>query len=188
MTCPTTYDNIYVVVDIDGQRALLRDVTSSFVPGKNITKVDVTDANIIFPANSGVYIGYGITRTKQGDNMIMGYGMETEWKNACYTNKDFLTSSSWAEMRGYGENNYLGLIISFEVTAAIPVTFGDMGIAYIKEGDGGSLEVVPAAGKTVYEIEWYRNNSLVVDTTPSGSYMARLTYYDGTSERVYYKK
>lgn len=75
-----------------------------------------------------------------------------------------------------------------------PVSFSDYGIASIRES-GDVFLAVPPSGKTVYRIEWFLDGS-PVETPPAPTslaaglhtLMARFTYYDGTSDRVFLEK
>ena len=73
------------------------------------------------------------------------------------------------------------------------IDFAKQGVSYIKLVDGVP-QAVPAAGKTVYAISWTLDGTAVngnppaVETLSAGAhtYMARLEFYDGTAERVYF--
>ena len=78
------------------------------------------------------------------------------------------------------------------MSAPDPVTFSKLGIASIRVAEDVPALVAPA-GKTVYSTQWYLDGVPVM-TPPAVSglaagdhtYMVRLEYYDGTSEKVYY--
>lgn len=71
-------------------------------------------------------------------------------------------------------------------------TLSSYGYAYIST-DGDVPGLVPAGGKTVYRIAWKVDGSSMTYPTPKSSlqtgehrYEATVTYYDGTSETLYY--
>ena len=64
-------------------------------------------------------------------------------------------------------------------------------MAYIQIEDN-SVSVIPSADRTLYSTEWFLDGNAVetppdISSLSSGThtYMVRITYYDGTIERVY---
>ena len=187
--CPTTYDRIYVLIDIDGERVLLRDVTDRFVTG-GMTSVAVGDAGIMVPTGKDIYIGFGMTGLSTTEYNVNMYGPQDVSTNGAYYNNDFLNTTTWNSVTFGGKP--FSFIISAEVIAPAAVTFSKLGVASI-EVVADVPTVVAPSGKTLYATQWYLDGAPVL--TPSAitdlsagdhTYMVRLSYYDGTSERVYY--
>ena len=87
----------------------------------------------------------------------------------------------------------LCVIVSATLARTATLDFASLDISYIQLVDGVP-QAVPAAGKTVYAISWTLDGTAVngnppaVETLSAGAhtYMARLEFYDGTAERVYF--
>lgn len=183
-------ETIYVVVDIEGEQTLRRDVTASYTANTLVT-IDISDAGIVIPAGKDIYIGYGI------DNISTSYPFPAYGKyavdhNAMFLCYDFLTNYSWDGFC-YGGIDYYDAIISATLSTTDDIDFTTYGVSFIKvEGDTPTVKV--AAGKSLKTTEWTVDGATVVTptaisalSTGSHVYMARLTYYDGTVERVYYE-
>jgi M6 family metalloprotease-like protein len=180
-------ESIYVVVDVGGEMKLRRNVTSQYQANKFIT-IDVSDAGIIFPEGKDVYIGYGI-EMNASEHPLPSYGGSTENHGGFFVSYDFLSSNWWYEPFN---DTYFDAIISATVSTTVEVEFSTLGVSYIKVVDDVPVVRV-AAGKSLKSTAWYVDGTAVetptaISALPSGShtYMVRLTYYDGTSERVYY--
>lgn len=186
---PTLFDKAYVIVDFGDERALLREVTDRFVPG-GMTTADISDAGLTIPAGKDVYIGYGLTGLSTTEYNINMYGPQASSTDGHYTSKDFLASTGWSATTFSGQ--YFNFVVSATMNAPDPVTFSKLGIASIRVAEDVPALVAPA-GKTVYSTQWYLDGVPVM-TPPAVSglaagdhtYMVRLEYYDGTSEKVYY--
>ena len=110
---------------------------------------------------------------------------------AYFWSGDFLTSTQ------RGTVTFSGRIYDFVISAILAreaeIDFASYDVSYAKLVDGVP-QVVPAAGKTVHAVTWYVDGTAVgsnppaVETLSTGAhtFMARLEYYDGTAERVYY--
>lgn len=185
----TTYEQVYLVVDVGGQRALLRDVTERYAAGSLIS-YPVSDAGITLPEGADLYVGYGLTGLISEEYNICMYGPQSAFTDGTYVNRNFLTSSSWS--KAFNSGNYFSFIIETEISAHRQIGLNDYGVAFIRlEAD--VPKVVAPAGKTVYSTEWFLDGTAVQAPAALAShaagdhtYMVRLTYYDGTSERVYY--
>ncbi|MBP3203145.1 MAG: M6 family metalloprotease domain-containing protein [Bacteroidales bacterium] len=185
---PSSYEKVYVLVDIGGQRALLRDVTEQFSPGTRV-QVFVGDAHLTIPEGADVYIGYGITGAPTDSYWIDIYGPQAQWNEGAYAIAGFLDSSTWSPIN-FGEQYYC-----FGVSAGIAKTvdpdFSFYGVASIGLRDGVPVAVAPG-NKTVYKTQWFLDDA-PVDTPPataslpagSHTYKLHLMYYDGSSERVW---
>ena len=187
--CPTTFDQVYVIVEIGGERALLQDVTGRFVSGA-MSKVDISDAGITIPEGKDLIVGFGMTGLSTTEYNINMYGPQETNTGGNYSNKNFLTSSTWSAVTFGGK--YFSFIVSADISAPAEVTFSQLGVASI-EVTGDVPVLLAPAGKTVHAVQWYLDGTPVVAVPALSSlsagehtYMVRLEYYDGTSERVYY--
>lgn len=186
---PTVYDKVYVIVDFGLNRALLRDVTERFASGA-LVKIPVSDADIVIPEGQDMFIGYGITGRQKDDYCIPLYGVFNYDVDGTWCVTDFLNSSNWRHQNFKG--GYYAFVIAADVSERKEPELNDYGVAFIRL-NGDTPSVIPPDGKTVYMTEWFLDGKQVIgpvsiSTLPAGShtYMARLRYYDGTSERVYY--
>ena len=180
----------YIVVDIEGILSFRRDITSQYEAGK-LNTIDISDAGIVIPAGESINIGYGFTDIPSGQYPFSAFCYSDIDRNAFYTCSDFLNRSYWSKVT-FGEGQYGELLLSAVVSKTADVDFSTLGISYINV-DGGTPKVVVAAGKSLRSTAWYLDG-IAVETPPAVSslatgahtYMVRLTYYDGSSERVYY--
>lgn len=187
---PTTYEKIYVVIDIGGEKKLLREVTDSFAPGA-MTKVYVGDAGITIPEGADVFIGYGMTGLAGGEHNVNMYGPQETFTEGSYAIIDFMEGTNWSKINFGG--SYFSFIVSAELSKPAEIGFANYGVASVRLSEGVPEVVAPAA-KTVYAVQWYLDgvpveSPVALSTLAAGThtYMVRLSYYDGTSERVYYE-
>ena len=182
-------ESVYVVVDIGNDIKLRKDVTNQYEPYSFVT-IDVSDDNIIIPEGKDIYIGYGI-KAVSTQFPFPAFGPFTEDYGGLYRCYGFLTGKNWSNF--VYNNSYYAAIISAEFSTTVDIEFSTLGVSYIKVEDGVPVVRV-AAGKSLKSTAWYLDGN-AVETPPaindlaSGShtYMVSLTYYDGTSERVYYE-
>ena len=189
-SCAVTYDKVYVIVEIGGERVLLRDVTARFV-SNTTSKVDVSDAGITIPEGKDVIIGYGMTGMDTTEYNLNMYGPQEEDNLGNLSVKDFMTSSEWKTVT-FGGGKIFNFAVSADISAPDAVTFSQLGVASIRVVEDVPTAVAPA-GKTVHATQWYLDGTPVVEVpalsslaTGDHTYMVRLEYYDGTAERVYY--
>ena len=186
---PEKFDNIYVLVDINGKRVLKKDVTDQ-LSLDSYTTVDISDAGITIPANSVVNIGCGVSGNTKCSVFISPSLAENN--DGSWMSTDFLGSNStWFSVGWYG-GSYLSFMITARLRTSIVPELNHYGIAFIKLSDKVPAVVAPSS-KTVYAVEWYLDgvsveSPVAIDTLPSGihTYLAVISYYDGTEERVYY--
>ena len=178
---------VYVVIDMGGERALCKEVTELYEPGEDIV-VDISDEHVRIPADKDVYIGFGVTDISTSPFLM--YGPTAEDHGGCYTVDNFLTSSDWRGLKF--TSGYYAFLVSANLTRPSDTDFASYGVSYIKLVDGVP-QAMPAAGKTVYSISWTLDGTAVdgppaVESLSAGAhtYMARLEFYDGTAERVYF--
>ena len=195
---PNTYDKVYVFVAFQepGNSAnpreiqLLREVTDLFVPG-GITQIAVADADLTIPEGKNLYIGYGITGVDPQEHYLLMHGPQDVRTEGDVAIRHFLEEGmSWGRTSFGGK--YYSFIVGAEISAPKGMDFKILGFASIVLVEGVPTAVAPA-DKTLYRVEWILDGE-AVDTPPAPdtltegphSYMARLLYYDGSSERVYY--
>jgi hypothetical protein len=182
-------ESVYVIIDIGGEKSLW-NITSGYIANRYIT-VDISDAHLVIPAGEDVYIGVGLTNLVSNTSPFRMYDMPSD-NGGCFMMVDFLNDyATWQSGQIFGSPCSVAVSASLSRSAAID--FAALDISYVKLVDG-LPQVVPAAGKTVYSVIWYVDGTAVgsnppaVSELPAGAhtYMARLEYYDGTAERVYY--
>lgn len=180
-------ETIYVIVDIGGDRKLIQ-VASGYVADQYVT-VDISSQNLVIPAGVDVYIGAGMAGIQT--QYPFRYFLVDATNGGNYVLPDFLNGHySWGVVNFSQPASF---VVSANLARVAAVDFAAYGVSYIKLVDNVP-QVVPAAGKTVYEIAWSLDGTPIngtpgdVRTLPAGphTYMARLTYYDGTAERVYF--
>lgn len=183
-------ESVYLVVDIGNEMALRQEVTSQYQANTMLT-FDVSDQNIVIPEGKDLYVGYGYTPIYTASNYypILGYDQDgnSSVGGGNYVIGNFLSSTSW---QAYGDLDY---VVSAMLSRTSDINFATYGVSFIKLVDGVP-QVVPAAGKTVYSVTWYVDETAVNGTPPAVSeltsgghtYKAVLQHYDGTTERVYY--
>ena len=180
------FDNAYVIIDIGGKRMLTRDISSQFKAWYDIV-VDVSDAGIVIPPLTDVYIGIGFTGLNT-EEMQFPCWKGADYSGGCYIASGFLTTpTAWEELSVSPD-------MTFHVRASLTMTSPSgppvQGVSYIRT-DSEAFEVVPAADKTVKEVSWFLDGTAIASppapSSLSGSHTltARLQFYDGTSERVY---
>lgn len=190
LVAPKDYDKVYVIVDVGGKCALLRDVTDQFV-SDYYTTIDVSDADIAIPQGANVNIGYAITGNTKGIKVYLSDALTND-NNGTWQSTDFLNSSyTWVPISWQG-GVHLSFTIAATIKGSVKPELNYYGLAFIKLKDDVPV-VVPSSTKTVYATEWYLDGVAVdapvaLSTLAAGThtYTAVLSYYDGTEERVYY--
>lgn len=182
-----TYESVLVFVQFGDEIVFVRDVTSHYTPDKDLT-ISVSSQNLIIP-DTYMMIGYIITGLDTEEfNILVDYEPKDTPKGSyvCDWNEDPV---NWRAVK-LSDGYYRSLIIGANISAPIDPNFRDLGFAYIALQDGVPTAVAPA-DKTVYRVEWQLDGVDIAAPTSLASgahtYMARLLYYDGTSERVYYE-
>ena len=190
-----SYGNVYVIVDfiVNGvyTRAIKKDVTDIFLEGPILTKVSLSDDNITIPSGADVLICYAISDIKASHQYPFYLsGLYDEWVDGTYILTDIDDPSSWDYVTFNGA--YLSNLIGADIAAPRDAEYSDFGIATITL-DGAIAKAVPPADKTVFKTEWFVDGTSV-DSAPDTSalspgdshvIMALLTYYDGTTDRLY---
>lgn len=186
-------ESVHVIVDIGGQRTVF-NVESGYTPNA-YTTINISSANLTIPADKDVYIGVGIVRTEEnntGTSPFRMYRMPADNDGFYYLTNFVEGNGAWK----HGSELFttpMSVVVSASLAMISEIDFAKQGISYIKLVDGVP-QVVPAAGKTVHSITWTLDGTAVngnppaVETLSAGAhtYMARLEFYDGTAERVYF--
>ena len=188
-----TFTDAYVLVFFGTERVLSRKVNS---PQSDVYfTVDISDANLTIPSGKDVYIGYGLTGLVSGEYPFYMYGPVTSSAGGNYRLNNFLSSSSWTTT-AFSSNNttvYYDFLVYADIEFPVPdPSPAQYGAAVISISEGVPSVVAPV-DKTLHSTAWYLDGSAVstppaVSSLSSGShtYKAVLTYYDGTSETLWY--
>ena len=169
-----TRDKVYVIVEIQGQDARFIDVSDIYVPGEHVT-ADISTENIIIPENAWVRIGYGLEGLDTSEYSLSFYGFYDSATDGGYIAFDFSQRPMTWYIVNFG-GKYANYVISAKTSSTHTLSFADFGAAYIRVEDGVPT-IVPAGDRTVYKTEWLQEGPK--------TYVALITYYDGTTERVY---
>lgn len=185
---------VYIMVD-NGESVFLKEVTSGYT-ADTMLSFDVSNLNIKIQDGEDLLIGYGVSGITSGGGLFYAYTPSDELSSLFSNgfNSDFTTNSiGWPTATDIDTGEYLGFVVSATIKCTKTVDFSDLGVSYIKLGEGSVPTVAVAAGKSLKSVTWTLDGVSVAEpqattTLAAGphTYMARLTYYDGTSERVYY--
>ena len=196
MANAATYEKVYIFVDIPDRTPTVIDVTNNYTQGM-LNRINVAEHNIFIPADSRIVIGYGFTGlATSGEYQFSVFGPQTEANDGDWGTANFLADPiKWGSFNwgtdDLGNPRYFSFVIWADVSQIQDADFAALGAAYISVKDGVP-SVVASLDRTVYQTEWFLDGN-AVDTPPATgtlsegphTYMARITYYDGTVERVY---
>ena len=182
-------EKVYLVVDIQDETPFRLEVTDRYV-ANSFTTIDISSYNLVIPAGKDVYIGYGLTDIATSHPFYFTYNTPDNGGSYVIVG-DFLTSSSWFNFGDRG-GSYWNAVVSASIQRTADVDFAAHGVSYIKVVSDVPTVVV-AAGKSLRNITWYVDGTAVASPTPvsalaagSHTYQARVRFYDGTSERIYF--
>ena len=183
-------ETVYVLVQMGGERVLCEDVTELYRPNTYVT-VDISDKNIYIQEGKYIYIGYGFSGINN-DYPFCAFGPMKEDNGGAFMMPDFLNNPTGWRAFSFADGVY-NFIISANLIFPAENNFATYGVGFIKL-ENNIPQVVPAAGKTPLTTIWYLDGTALyappgsIDDLPPGphTYMARVLYYDGTTERVYY--
>ena len=139
-----------------------------------------------------MYIGVGLDPNVEQTNPFRLYEMP-EQNDGFYFMPEFLDNgATWYSGTMFGDTP-LCVIVSATLARTATLDFASLDISYIQLVDGVP-QAMPASGKTVYAISWTLDGTAVNGNPPAvemlsagaHTYMARLEFYDGTAERVYF--
>lgn len=191
MAYAETYTDVYVTVDAGAERLLTKKATDLYRKGELVT-VDLASENVTIPSGKDIYFGFGFTGLKVASDVynLLIYRVSGYNDGNFYSTSVTSGPSDWRAYT-FGETAYLPLIQTV-IGVSLKTDFSMLGISFITLDDG-IPSVRPASGKTVKEVSWTLDGEAVasppsVETLPGGThtYVANLTYYDGTSEKVIY--
>jgi len=196
---PTVYSQAFVFVMFKSPEkekwslediVMMREVTDRFVSGMTVTYY-IGDEGLAIPEATDLMVGYMIKDVPTDEYPIRMYPQE-ERTNGDWVIKDFYTDSPKIGRVRFGGKN-VSFLIGAELSAPSGKDFRMLGFAMITLVEGVPTVVAPA-DKTLYRVEWTLDGESIeepvaLENLPEGehSYMARLLYYDGSSERVYYE-
>ena len=183
-------ETVYLIVDIPGVVSFRKDVTSQYEYNTFVT-IDISQENIVIPEGKELFIGYGLSPSTTSHPWATTGNTGTNRGGFFYSFSYLDDNTTWYNAFDNDDEGY-NLLISATVKTNVDIEFSALGVSYIK-----LVEYVPsvqvAAGKSLRSITWTLDGESVAEpvditTLAAGShtYMARLLYYDGTAERVYY--
>ena len=187
--------NLYVVVDYDGKRVLSRKVEDPKFSG-TMNVVDISDANLVIPANTAVVIGYAV---QSPGGKSSGYPLLT-YKNsasggAMYQNFS-LSDSLWDEYEG------ACIAMSARVVGDLDPGTGEITLAIMgfnsidnpKEGaysagDTFTFNLLESYHNKPSSVVWYfdgaeQSAGTVTLTAGKHTVAAKLVYSDGSAEDI----
>ena len=179
----------YILADLGTTQTLRKEITSQYQKNQFVT-IDVTADNIIIPSGKDLYIGVGFVDIPSGTYPFSYFGADSDTMGA-YRVSNFLTSASWSAS-AFSGGSYPHYAVSATIRPVQDVTFSDFGVSYIKE-ENDVPTLVLAQGKSYKSTTWYldgieQENPPATTSLSSGThtYLARILYHDGSTERVYY--
>ena len=199
-----TGQEIYVIVEVNGTRVLTRRVTkvSNDVVGKDgllANVIDISDANIVVPADAEVVVGYMVKNCPEeyymtvdtGPGQTGGFLIGTvDMEKAVGDWLDYVSES------GFNNNLLIGLAFRAISTFDDRATLSDMGFSYIElpatplvAGAVFPLKLVSSVSNKPVSVNWYCDDARVDGdsvTLSAGTHIiqARLQYKDGSSDVV----
>lgn len=191
---PNPAETVYVIVDYGGKRVLTREVEDPVFGIDRVNEVDISDANLLIPDGTDVFIGYGI----KGSTQVypLGVTMQGHPDNSFY-GKLNLESSRWQPMEtDRVSTGYMDLLLSADVSEVTdPLSLSDMGYASIdlggktwKEGESLPLKVSEGSFAPV-GITWLFDGEITFEasvTLTKGIHtiQAILDYGEGSKETL----
>ena len=174
-----TGENIYVFVDFGTTtRAICRKVNNPnayyFADGFS-NKVDISDANIIIPENTDIYIGYTIQNANHNYPIFVDGGPKNEGSLLLYEgfstteaggNKWIDPAKEWEEWKDIN-NALIGASITPPLSINPDAKLTEMGICYIElpttltAGNSLPLKLVYSKASMPYEVEWYYDGAKI---------------------------
>jgi len=181
----SSYDRVGLFVAEDGELVQGWNITSAYDQGY-LQTFTVGQTGYVIPEGKDLIIGYLFTGLTTDQKPIVFAGPYETNKAGVYLDLGN-EAAGWNHMSGYSP------IVGAMVSKVEKVTLPQLGFACIVLDESGIPTAVAPADKTLYRVEWTLDGAaveapVVPSTLPAGahSYRARLIYYDGSSERVYY--
>lgn len=184
--------DVYVVVDLGGERILSRQVTELNKGPYFKNSVDISDADIIIPEGKELYIGYGSPSSDAGFRIGTVYPAP---KGNSFYSTFSLYYSSWKDMYVKTLGIYMDVALSGTVTEQLEAQdLTQLGYSYIEPFDGRWEEgeeypLVLHAAPGVVSCQWtldgepVTGNSIILEMGTK-VLQAHLRYGDGRSETL----
>ena len=180
---------LYVTVDIDGERVLTRAVPGKSFPSYEPVTVDVSDADIRIPEGRDIYVGYGFDGGTPLGVVYPGTQGSSYWKPFAQP------GAPWQEVYSTRSGYFMDVLVDAVATEVPAETLDGMGYAYIDPGSGTPLageafilRVHLPAGETP-AVRWTYDGEAVAEgtvTLAKGTHVlqAHLSYPDGRTETL----
>lgn len=183
----TAPGQLWVTVDIDGERVLTRAVPSSGFLSYDAVEVDISDADIRIPEGRAVYLGYGFEGGNPIGVVYPGVQGNSFWKPLANP------KAPWKEVYSTLSGYYMDVMVEAVATEVPGETLDAAGYAYIDPGTGTPLEGETFLLKVFLpegehpDIRWTYDNKDVTGnsiTLGAGEHVLRaiLSYPDGRQE------
>lgn len=131
---PSFEGDVYVVVDLGGERILTRQLDSLNRGPYFKNTLDISDAGIIIPEGKELYIGYGSPSTDAGFRIGTVYPAA---KGNSFYSLFNLQQSSWKDMFVKNLGIYMDVAMSGSVKEVLDAgDLTELGYSYIEPGDG----------------------------------------------------
>ena len=190
VTNPETIGNLYVTLDVAGERQLSQDAGTP--EAGEYTPVSIPlEADFRIPEGLDVYVGYGFQEC--GDNQPLTVVYPGERENSFYTPFS-LDKSDWKPLYQKKAGFYMDLMLQVRLEEVPAETPADMGYACIalpegplKAGEWLDLQVLMPADARFKTVTWRFDGKILAGTRlelPSGEHTleARVQYEDAREE------
>ena len=187
---PSFEGEVYVVVELGGERVLTRQLDSLNKGPYFKNTIDISDAGIVIPEGLELYIGYGSPSTDAGFRIGTVYPAS---KGNSFYSPFGLEKSSWQDMFVKNLGIYMDVAMSGTVTEQLEAQdLTELGYSYIdpgqeklKEGESFPLKLHAAPG--VKSVKWTLDGEPALGQSvklQQGTQVlqAHLVYQDGRSE------
>lgn len=187
---PSFEGDVYVVVDLGGERVLTQKMDSLNRGPYFKNSLDISEAGIIIPEGLELVIGYGSPSSEAG--FRIGTVHPAAKGNSFYSPFN-LEKSSWKDMFVKNLGIYMDVALSGTVTEQLQAaSLTDLGYSYIDPGEGRMQEgdkfpVKLHAATTVTEVKWtldgepFQDESVIL-TQETQVLQAHLKHSDGRTE------
>ncbi len=190
VTNPETIGNLYVTLDVAGERQLSQDAGTP--EAGEYTPVSIPlEADFRIPEGLDVYVGYGFQ--EYGDNQPLTVVYPGERENSFYTPFS-LDKSDWKPLYQKKAGFYMDLMLQVRLEEVPAETPADMGYACIalpegplKAGEWLDLQVLMPADARFKTVTWRFDGKILAGTRlelPGGEHTleARVQYEDAREE------
>ena len=187
---PSFEGDVYVVVDMGGERILTHKLDTLSKGPYFQNTVDISEAGIIIPEGKDLYIGYGSPSAAAG--FRIGTVYPASKGNGFYSPFD-LARSHWKDMFVSNLGIYMDVALSGTVTEVLDANdLTELGYSYIDPGEGRWQEgeefpLILHAAAPLVSVDWMLDGETVEGgsiTLQQGTQVlqAYLEYVDGRSE------